>query len=43
LSQIDCYEPEIQIVARELFWRGRLSSIDIEMLIGGGWTPPCWA
>jgi hypothetical protein len=34
------YGPEIQTVARELFWRGRLSGIDIGVLIGGGWTPP---
>jgi len=43
LSQVDRYEPEIQTVARELFWRGRLSGIDIEVLISGGWTPPRWA
>ena len=43
LSQVDRYEPEIRTVARELFWRGRLSGIDIEVLIGGGWTPPRWA
>ena len=36
LSLVDRYEPEIQTVARELFWRGRLSGIDIEGLIGGG-------
>ena len=34
---------EIWTVARELFWRGRLNDIDIEVLIGGGWTPPRWA
>src|SRR6516225_2285824 len=43
LSQVDRYEPEIQTVARKLFWRGRFSGIDIEVLIGGGWTPPRWA
>src|SRR6516165_15820 len=29
LSLVDRYEPEIQTVARELFWRGRLSGIEI--------------
>jgi len=43
LSQVDRYEPELQTVARKLFWRGRFSGIDIEVLIGGGWTPPRWA
>ena len=43
LSLVDRYGPEIQAVARELFWRGRLSGIEIDVLIGGGWTPPCWA
>jgi hypothetical protein len=26
LSLVDRYEPEIQTVARDLFWRGRLSA-----------------
>ena len=43
LSLVDRHGPEIQAVARELFWRGRLSGIEIEVLIGGGWTPPRWA
>jgi len=30
LSLVDRYEPEIQAVARDLLWRGRLSGIEIE-------------
>ena len=43
LSLVDRHGPEIQAVARELLWRGRLSGIEIEVLIGGGWTAPGWA
>jgi hypothetical protein len=42
LSLVRHYEPEIEIVADALFWRGRLSGLDIDRLVCGGWESPRW-
>jgi hypothetical protein len=42
LSLVRHYEPEIGIIADELLRRGRLSGLDIDRLVCGGWEAPRW-